>query len=395
MFVIGLMWHDYPSENLGVGALTHGHFQILDETIQKIGIDAEYLVVSNVNESDNCFNQVTTRPVRYIKLSLKDIIKKPSEYITIKEAISSCNIVIDLSAGDSFTDIYGLKRFVQQVFTKFLAISTDRPLILCPQTIGPFDKWYGRFFSKFIIKRSQHIFARDDISFNYLSIYKTRKNTDLAADLAFVLPFNRNFFEFDRSHTHIGLNVSGLLFNGGYNNNNQFNLKIDYQVFIRNLIKRLLILNNVRVHLISHVISEYYEVDDDYRVCLLLSKEFPECVLAPRFMTPTDAKSYISGLDFFSGARMHSTIAAYSSGVPVVPFSYSRKFSGLFGSLGYKYLVEGKQNNNEEAINIIFSAFENRKQLLEDIVNGNKLAKERLEKYRNYLHEIIKEYSNG
>jgi polysaccharide pyruvyl transferase WcaK-like protein len=63
-----------------------------------------------------------------------------------------------------------------------------------------------------------------------------------------------------------------------------------------------------------------------------------------------EAKSYISGMDLFIGARMHATIAAISSGVPVIPFSYSRKFEGLFSSLGYPYVVQGTKWESQKAI---------------------------------------------
>ncbi|MGJ7723542.1 polysaccharide pyruvyl transferase family protein [Escherichia coli] len=38
-------------------------------------------------------------------------------------------------------------------------------------------------------------------------------------------------------------------------------------------------------------------------------------VVAERFTNPITAKSYISSIDFFTGARMHATIAAFSAGV--------------------------------------------------------------------------------
>ena len=46
-----------------------------------------------------------------------------------------------------------------------------------------------------------------------------------------------------------------------------------------------------------------------------LGYAIPGTVLAPRFSTPSEAKTYIAGLDFFMGARMHACIAAFSSGV--------------------------------------------------------------------------------
>jgi len=395
MLTIGLMWHDFPSANLGVGALTHAHFRLLDGVIDRLGTDVEYLVIGNAGCNDVNFNEITKHPARYIKLSIKSIIKDPASYFSMKTAISECDLVIDLSAGDSFTDIYGFKRFLQQCFTKYMAIVTKTPLVLCPQTIGPFNKWYGRVISDFIIQKSKSIFLRDYLSYEYLDRRSKGINAVLAADLAFLLPYDRALFDFNTSYINIGVNVSGLLFNGGYNNNNQFSMRMNYSIFIRQLIRRLLALDNVRVHLVSHVISEIYEVDDDYRVCRLLSEEFPECVLAPCFNTPSEAKSYISNLVFFTGARMHSTIAAFSSGVPVVPVSYSRKFVGLFGSLGYSFVVDGKETSNDDAIDFIVSTFMNRQQITDAILHGNMIAQERLGHYREHLHDIMKEMSNG
>ena len=39
---------------------------------------------------------------------------------------------------------------------------------------------------------------------------------------------------------------------------------------------------------------------------------------------------------------MHSTIGAISTGVPVIPIAYSRKFNGLYDTLGYPYYVDAK-----------------------------------------------------
>lgn len=395
MLIIGLMWHDFPSENLGVGALTHAHISLLDDIFDRLKIEVEYLVIGNVDCRDVDFAKITRRPMRYIRLSIKNLIISPVSYFSIKTAVASCNLVIDLSAGDSFTDIYGFKRFIQQCITKYIAINTKIPLILCPQTIGPFNKWYSKIVSRYIVGKSKHIFSRDNLSHEYLNMHTKRENTELASDLAFLLPYNSAQFQFDTSFINIGVNVSGLLFNGGYNNNNQFSMKMDYPIFIRQLIRRFLTFSNVRVHLVPHVISKAYEVDDDYRACQLLSKEFTECVLAPCFATPSEAKSYISSLSFFTGARMHSTIAAFSSGVPVVPVSYSRKFEGLFSSLGYNYVVDGQKTNNDDAVEFVISAFLNSCEISRTISLGNNTAKQRLEFYIDYMLGLVKELNNG
>ena len=139
----------------------------------------------------------------------------------------------------------------------------------------------------------------------------------------------------------IGFNVSGLLYNGGYNRKNYFGLSFDYKAFVDKLLEKLVADNRFEVHMLPHVNTEVNPVDDDYAVCVLLARKYG-CHVAPRYDSPVDAKGYIAGMDLFTGARMHSTIGAISSGVPVIPVAYSRKFNGLYGSLEYPWLIDAK-----------------------------------------------------
>jgi len=72
-----------------------------------------------------------------------------------------------------------------------------------------------------------------------------------------------------------------------------------------------------------------------------------------------DLKALISRLRFFVGARTHSTIAAYSTGVPTLVCGYSVKARGiavdLFGqSEGYVVPVQGLER--EDMLAEAFSA---------------------------------------
>jgi len=64
------------------------------------------------------------------------------------------------------------------------------------------------------------------------------------------------------------------------------------------------------------------------------------------------------------GARMHATIGAFSSGVPVVPMAYSRKFNGLFvDTLQYDAMVDMKTMNNNLILSEITKNFGDRNNL--------------------------------
>lgn len=73
-------------------------------------------------------------------------------------------------------------------------------------------------------------------------------------------------------------------------------------------------------------------------------------------------------MDFFAGARMHACIAAVSSGVPVYPLAYSRKFNGLFvETLGYPEMGDLTVMDSDEITAGLLAAFGKRSDLKERI----------------------------
>jgi polysaccharide pyruvyl transferase WcaK-like protein len=75
---------------------------------------------------------------------------------------------------------------------------------------------------------------------------------------------------------------------------------------------------------------------------------------------------------------MHACIAAFSSGVPVYPIAYSRKFNGLFvETLEYSYMGDLISQSEEQFLDGLKSAFESRTMLKETIEDRmNTIVKE-------------------
>ena len=84
-----------------------------------------------------------------------------------------------------------------------------------------------------------------------------------------------------------------------------------------------------------------------------------------------------------------------SSGVPTVPLAYSRKFAGVFDSLGYPHVVDLRTASEEEATERVLEAFRRREALREEVRIGTARAKERLRAYealvRTCLDEVAQE----
>ena len=88
---------------------------------------------------------------------------------------------------------------------------------------------------------------------------------------------------------------------------------------------------------------------------------------------------------------MHSTIAAFSSGVPVVPMAYSRKFNGLFSdTLQYPHVADMKAQGNVEIMTIVKECLNKRaelKKVIDDRVNG--CVKERYEQLTKQITKFL------
>lgn len=380
---VGLMWHSLGSGNLGVGALTESNISIIRGVAERIGLSVCFVIMGTSEttlpdlaaELATAGHKLEVSRIRVFRRQFRDTLKR-------------CDLVVDIGEGDSFADIYGLKRFLFYWLSKNIVCWLGKPLILAPQTIGPFDGALTRVLARQVMGRCKTVFSRDHLSSEYLSKLGVTGNIEEAIDVAFRLPYIRP--ERPESGTvRVGINVSGLLFNGGYTGNNQFGLSIDYAQTIRAIISYFCQQPEVEVHLISHVIEPHMPIEDDVRAAEKLAKEFPGVVVAPIFTRPSEAKSYISGMDFFTGARMHACIAAFSSGVAVIPMAYSRKFNGLFGTLGFSNIADCRLSTSQEIESIIIEGFSKRDSLNAKIENSLKFVEIRLSHYDSEIKNVL------
>lgn len=380
---VGLMWHSAASDNLGVGALTVSQIAIVEEIAARLGREVRFSILG-WREAGRVY--VTAANVTPGALRSRDLLH-PFGFLPM---VRACDLVLDIGAGDSFSDIYGVKRFVKYMLAKATVHLAGKPLVLSPQTIGPFARGWARLLAFATLSRSAAIFARDEKSIDFLREAGFSGKVNLASDVALRLPYDPPAPRQAEGPVKVGINVSGLLMNGGYTQSNMFGLKADYPALMRRLTARFAALPGVEVHLVAHVISDRFLVEDDYRASVALAEEIGGAVtVAPKFATPSEAKSYIAGLDFFMGARMHACIAAFSSGVPVVPMAYSRKFAGMFGALGYDHTVNCTSETAEAIEAKVQQSFEAREEIRQDLAAAFARGLERLEPYDAELARLI------
>lgn len=385
--------------NKGVAALAYSTLYILSEVLDKQNVEYEFCIYSH--EFRSTFDNITYPDGKIVKFrnvyptrikSVFDFISlcfSKWKLVNLRDFLKS-NYVLNIGAGDSFSDIYGEKHFNLINYPNILTRIFRKKLIFLPQTYGPFDT-KGILWEKAIssLRYAEKIYSRDLQSTEFINQHIMLKHeVETFVDLAFYLPYRK--VSIDDTSIHVGINVSGLLWNGGYTKNNQFGLKCDYHLLVLSIIKYFLAKENVFVHLVSHVLLPYSDVENDYECAKEIERYFnhSRIVVAPYFFDPIEAKSYISGLDFFLGSRMHACIGAFSSGVPVLLLSYSRKFGGLFSeTLGYNCICNLKEIDESQVLNKIDEYFHDRSNLKMIIENINSLLEK---KYDNFIKDFSK-----
>ena len=383
--IVGLFGVALESVNYGCSALAYAQLKVLQDISNELDIRMQYWLFSDDS------NEIIEQVKNYLKiddLKSKYIVRIKTGlhgYKRLKQDIGSCDIIIDLTYGDSFSDIYGKKNFFLYSLPKITAIKNSKPLILGPQTIGPFYNKAVCMVAQYIMRRCNALVVRDEKSLECARALINRRDILVTSDLAMNLPYNKENYDIKgQGKLNVGLNISLLLWNNNSAGSN-IKLKCNYQELIYSLLQKLNEFGAI-THLIAHVYDDGYS---EYDLAHDLAKGFENIIVAPHFKTPIDAKDYISNMDVFIGARMHATIAAFSSGVPVIPISYSRKFEGLYEVLGYKHCVNCVSLTTSDALSEIMDKINRLGELEADRKVAFEKALEMNKAYSEVLTNII------
>jgi polysaccharide pyruvyl transferase WcaK-like protein len=293
-------------------------------------------------------------------IPFKGVRKKIISGNEILKTIDQIDFANAISGGDSFSDIYGVKRFYYVSLPQILIVLMGKKLILLPQTLGPFKRRMIKFWASYIMRHAYLVFSRDNVSIQEMKKMLGSKFDEdkfkFCYDVGFVLdPIASKELNSDGNITRekskdflVGLNVSGLLYMGGYTRNNMFGLKVDYRQLISEILNLLIDKNNASVLLIPHVF-DINNQESDVQACISTFDRYRDQyegkINVVRNSYNQNEIKYIIGLcDFFIGSRMHACIAAISQCIPAVSVAYSKKFYGVMESIGVEDLVADPRN---------------------------------------------------
>ncbi len=335
-------------------------------------------------------------------LPLKSMRKKIVDAVPFLKALSRADFIGEIRGGDSFSDIYGIKRFAVGSAPALIALLLGKSIVLLPQTYGPYNSAFAKWISRIIIRRSDRVFCRYREGVEFMKEFVKRiplEKVCFCPDVAFtldVIPPEKTDIQpplkkgFDRPL--IGLNINGLMYNGGYSGSNMFGLKSDYKQFISGLLSALLEKTQADVLLVPHTFGQSGNVNSDpdasRAVLATIDEEARERVhLVMQEYNQSEIKAVIGMCDFFIGSRMHACIAALSQGIPTTGIAYSHKFIGVFDSIGSgDTVVDARITEGPEIISRVLESFERRNDVRDDIKEKVAAAQEDI---KNHFEKML------
>ncbi len=113
---IGLLWHTFRSENLGVGALTLANINLIAAATQKAGRSPVFHLMGSRGQVD--YSAETAWPNDFVNVGYKALANPFSD---LHRTFARCAMVFDIGSGDSFSNIYSRGRFGMMLLSKLVA----------------------------------------------------------------------------------------------------------------------------------------------------------------------------------------------------------------------------------------------------------------------------------
>ncbi|MDD7615716.1 MAG: polysaccharide pyruvyl transferase family protein [Clostridiaceae bacterium] len=350
------------SKNHGCEAIVRGSMNIIENSDEK----AEFVLSSNNPSDDIIINNITVKAAKTrdltkvekliaavdLKINNSETYALQKMYSPIVSDAEDCDVCLSVG-GDTYC--YGDNHGIQ-VLTRELK-KRGKKTVLWGASIGAEDLSERKLES---LRDFDAIFTREPITYELLKENGANDNIYLFSDPAFCM--ERVEVEpidgFTRENT-LGFNISPLVASGDPRK------KEIAEDFLRFVFEN----TTMKVLLVPHVVEEN---NNDYDFMKPIFEKFEHTgriAILPPDLEARQYKGYIAGTRFFVGARTHSTIAAYSSGVPTIALGYSVKARGIakdiFGE--EKYVLDIKAMTDYEEL---------RDEFLKLLENENEIRRE-------------------
>jgi colanic acid/amylovoran biosynthesis protein len=208
-----------------------------------------------------------------------------------------------------------------------VAKSFRKPMILFPNSVGPFRTIVGRSLGRFSLNRFDYLLIRDPISYEIAKKMKIRSPKTLTYDTALLFSAERREARGDFARPVIGISP------GVYKSSISSKELDNYIVAHSRALDRGIEQYGFSVVFLPHYISGFSL--DDLEICKLIRKKMANQKMTRIVETESvdEFKNLLDQMDMVISSKMHPAVLAASGYVPIICIAYDHKQTSFFRRL--------------------------------------------------------------
>ena len=226
------------------------------------------------------------------------------------------DVLLDAS-GFSYTDQWGAN-YARKMADKLSRLKAEgKKIVLLPQAFGPFENPEVRSAFETILAKSDLVFARDKVSYEYVREFAgTEKKLNLAPDFTNLITGRVPEYFVAQQSVCIVPNVRML-------DKTSAEVRDKYLTFIANCIQCLFDLD-LQPFIMVH------QTGKDYEIALDLQQQFGDRLNVIAESDPLAIKGILGQCYAVISSRFHGIVSSLSQGVPCLATGWSHKYQMLF-----------------------------------------------------------------
>jgi polysaccharide pyruvyl transferase WcaK-like protein len=271
--------------------------------------------------------------------------------------LSSVQALIDIS-GFAYSDQWGIRPTRNFAMLARYYKSRDKPVILLPQALGPFERAESRSAFAQVLEHADLVFARDRRSYEIaLDLAPTPDRVRRAPDITLFYPDRLDVVE-RRTPGYVCVVPNARLLAQGREQWGD-----TYQAYLVRVVKEL-IQRNVPVKILVHDMS-----GPDLAIAHQVQQEAMSAdVQLVEEQDPMVLKEIIGASLFLIGSRYHSLVAAFARSVPAIGMGWAHKYRMLLEDFDCGRFMVG----HDSPIEVLLGHVD---QLLDPTINGDYRAR--------------------
>jgi len=268
----------------------------------------------------------------FVKLGLKAFYRRE-----VMEHVKDCDLVISHS-DESFKESASLlplnpywvmtwwSMLIARTWEILVAKSFGKPVVMFPNSVGPFRTWIGRCLSKLSLGNCDYVLIRDSISYEIVNKLGIRSCRILTFDTALLFNPPQNVLD-DFPRPLMG--VSPGIYSHSLSREEVRNYILAHARALDAVIEKYGFL----VVFLPHYISGFQY--DDLEMCkfILCKMKNKNRVKIVNTSTVEEFKLFLDQMDMIVSSKMHPAVLAASGCVPVLCIAYDHKQTGFFERL--------------------------------------------------------------